>query len=124
MTGSESAVHAKRTAFFEPAFGAVRKAPRLLFARLRVKRKKYFLPGLSRLTLRWTVLSAPLRARSLNVFAPRLRRSARVHSTAAVEVTSAEATPLEKPLAEAVAGRAAASAASASRQRARFISGT
>src|SRR5919107_2393100 len=103
MTGSESAVHAKRTAFFEPAFGAVRKAPRSLFAFLRVKRKKYFLPGLSRLTLRWTVLSVPLRARSLNVFAPRLRRlsratvsltfpalSARVHSRAAFEVTSAE----------------------------------
>ena len=45
--------------------------------------------------------------------------TARVHSSAVFWVTSAEATPLENPLAEAADGRAAATAAAASRQRAR-----
>ena len=78
------------------------------------------------------MLSVPLLAFSLNFLASLcsfLSRatvsvsfpvlSARVHSSADFEVTSAEATPLEKPLAEAVAGRAAAIASRPSRQRAR-----
>src|SRR3954471_6063317 len=102
MTGSESAVHAKRNAFFRLALGAVRNAPRSLLAPLRPRnRKKYLVPGLRPLTLRCTVLSVLLRARMPKPLAPRRRflsratrsptlpaLSARVHSSADVLLTS------------------------------------
>src|SRR3954454_16497179 len=132
-TGSASPVHAKRTGLVEPAFGAVRNVPRSLLAPPAPRnRKKYLVLGLSSPTLRWTVPSVLLRACSRKILVPRcsfLSRatmspirpglSARVHSSADLVLTSAEATPLEKPLAEATAGGASSSASSASGRRAR-----